>query len=155
MNRRATVNLGPHDRHFVFDSEEGEIAVYNAAHAETYHCAALNRCVGGEGFGHQGRCPRGTFRLGTPEPRNTIPFGAWFIPVEDLTPDGPMHRWHRAGIGIHGGGSGLKAPFAPMQPLVETEGCLRVHNRDLAELAKIVVQAGMDGGVCYLTVEGA
>jgi RHS repeat-associated protein len=38
------------------------------------------------------------------------------------------------GRDIHGGGSSLPDPFAPIQPLTPTQGCTRGHNQDLQDL---------------------
>lgn len=72
-----------------------------------------------------------------------MPFGEWFIDLFD--DEGQERNFGRAGIAIHGGGSALgvnpgdkKLPLAqrtralaPFQPLVPTNGCIRVHNSDL------------------------
>jgi lipoprotein-anchoring transpeptidase ErfK/SrfK len=65
-----------------------------------------------------------------------------------------MDRYGRAGIGIHGGGSGLPAPFAARQGWAKTHGCVRVQNEDLTKLVKIVKGCLAAGGHVRLTVSG-
>jgi hypothetical protein len=45
---------------------------------------------------------------------------------------------NRQGIGIHGGGSNpnlVPDPYADDQPLMGTQGCIRLHNGDVSDLA--------------------
>lgn len=59
----------------------------------------------------------------------------------------------RAGIGWHGGGSGLPAPRAPRQGWQVTHGCLRSQNEDL--ILRVVPTARYTlarGGRVWLTV---
>jgi hypothetical protein len=72
------------------------------------------------GFGHHGRCPRGSYPLGRPVRIHEVSMGDFFTPVESVP--------GREGIGIHGGGTGLPSPFTPHQHLLPTLGCLRVEN---------------------------
>lgn len=65
--------------------------------------------------------------------RTLLAYGWAFYDMIDL--EGQETGIGRAGIGLHGGGTGLGWPgaWAPMQPLVSTHGCLRVHNRHLID----------------------
>jgi hypothetical protein len=64
------------------------------------------------------------------------PFGWMFWDLvdcdESFREDGENSNY-RSGIGLHGGGSALDDPFAPYQPLVYTQGCVRMHNKDMAD----------------------
>lgn len=53
-------------------------------------------------------------------------------------------RWRRAGIMVHGGGSGLGWPgaWSPNQPLLPTFGCVRMHNSDLQRLVLPLLAKG-------------
>lgn len=102
------------------------------------HDAAVN----GPGFEHWGRCPRGTFAVGTPVRMDSPAFGDWFTPV---TVPG------RPGIGIHGGGSDLPDPMAAEQGWEETHGCLRLQNADNAKWVQIRTE---HTGACEITVSG-
>ena len=108
----------------------------------------------GQFFRH-GPCPRGTFRLGKPVRTVLKAFGPWFIPVTDLPGvTGPMARFKRAGIGIHGGGSGLRNPLALLQGWVNTHGCIRVQNAVCHQIAALVQTAQSNGEPVHLQVRG-
>lgn len=92
--------------------------------------------------------PPGLYKLGTlyndhakygahpPYDRTLAAYGWAFYDMIEL--EGQESRYGRAGIGLHGGGSGLGWPgaWAPKQPLLATHGCCRIHNQDL--LSKIL-----------------
>lgn len=44
----------------------------------------------------------------------------------------------RGTIRLHGGGTGLPNPYAPDQPLVPTQGCVRMRNRDVNALIQSI-----------------
>jgi hypothetical protein len=107
------------------------------------------------GFGTWGACPRGEFKLGAPLRVYAKPFGHWFIPVLDMPMNPLMRLFHRKGIGIHGGGSCAGKRWAdPIQPWCKTQGCIRVHNQSLGEIAALVRRVQQAGGTVYLTVAG-
>lgn len=81
------------------------------------------------------------------------------IPARD--PDAPAYGWYylyllehegqeskrgRAGIGWHGGGSGLPDPWAPFQGWQVTHGCLRSQNEDLKSVVVPTVQFTLKRG---------
>ncbi len=142
------MNLGACDLHLVFNDDVNRLAVWNAGHAEVLRVECRNRAAGGEGFGHNQRCPRGTFTLGAPVATRDRPFGFWFLPLEGEEVFG------RGGIGIHGGGSGLPDWTAPRQGWMVTHGCLRVQNEDLDQVVGIVMGAHAANGTIYVTVAG-
>jgi hypothetical protein len=51
----------------------------------------------------------------------------------------------RDGIWLHGGGTGLKDPYAPRQELIHTHGCVRCYNEEVVALID-VIQAMKDRG---------
>lgn len=104
--------------------------------------------VNGPGFGFRGRCPRGTYDLGRPVPVHDESMGLWFTPLLEVP--------GRRGIGIHGGGSalGIVHAFDPLQPLLKTLGCLRVHNADNALLAPELTAQHDAGTPCRITIAG-
>jgi hypothetical protein len=140
--------LGPLDLHCVFNDETNRLSVWNADHQEILAVECRNRAAGGEGFGHNARCPRGDYGLGAPVPTRDVPFGWWFIPLEGEEAHG------RAGIGIHGGGSGLRDSFADRQGWISTHGCLRTQNSDLDVLVGLIMSSQAAGGKVWLTVAG-
>lgn len=90
------------------------------------------------GWSRHGECPPGVYRLGTPRRTRAARFGDWFLPLYDTPGSQAFRRHKRAGIGLHGGGSGLRKPFAPRQGWVPTRGCLRLQNADLARLLRVI-----------------
>lgn len=62
-----------------------------------------------------------------------LPYGWFTLDLVEL--EGQERRYGRAGIAIHGGGSGLGWPgcWQPRQKLLPTHGCIRVHNADLRD----------------------
>lgn len=142
------------DLHAIFDDTTNRLKLFDATGRLVFACEARNDAVAGPGFGHNGDCPRGEFVLAPPRPKGTPAFGAWIVPILDPEAGGPMDRYGRAGIGIHGGGSGLPAPFAARQGWVKTHGCIRVQNEDLTKLVKSVKGCLASGGRVRLTVSG-
>jgi hypothetical protein len=146
--------MKPSDLHAVFNDTTNRLKLFDAAGRLVFQCEARNDAVAGPGFGHNGDCPRGEFILGAPRKKGTEAFGAWFIPILDAATGGPMAHYGRAGIGIHGGGSGLPGPFSPRQGWVKTHGCLRVQNNSLAEIVSKVKGCLAAGGLVRLSVSG-
>jgi hypothetical protein len=74
--------------------------------------------------------------------RVLMAFGWLSLDMIDL--EGNEDRNGRAGIMLHGGGSGNGWPgaWAPLQVLYPTLGCLRMHNRHLVEDVLPLVQRG-------------
>lgn len=139
----------------VFDDRLNRLSVQGPDGRTRFACEARNRTVRPGQFFHFGPCPRGTFRLGRPVKTRLPAFGRWFVPVLDLAPGrGPMARFRRAGIGIHGGGSGLLAPFAWLQGWRSTHGCIRLQNGDLERLIGLMMDAAARHEPLRLTVSG-
>ena len=83
----------------------------------------------------KGQFPAGMYDFGEPRgPRGkTRPdTGNWFVPILDV------HG--RSDMGFHGGGTGLKDPFASNQGWVKTQGCIRVQNQALEEIVRFIQQ---------------
>ena len=77
-------------------------------------------------------------------------YGLWFIDLIDL--EGQETGRGRAGIGMHGGGTGLYNPLADEQPLIMTHGCVRWKNGDLKKLlVPLVRQTQQNGHTAYVT----
>lgn len=126
--------------HLVFNGPSNYLKLFNGGGSILFSADAYNVTVGtvenndSRFYGHYGACPPGVYTLGTPmvlDPQE-VPYGGFYIPLIDV--NALWVRYGRDGIGIHGGGSGLGDPFAPRQGWVETEGCFRLQNVDLAIL---------------------
>lgn len=147
------MELKEHDLHLVFDPNAERMSVWDASHKLVFACAARNVTTANGQYGHDGQCPPETYLLGRPVAKNTVPFGPWFIPLNDFGDHHGMQDHGRSGIGIHGGGSGLAHPLDPEQGWQITHGCLRVENQDLIALVHLVHMAQWAGGNCYITVQ--
>lgn len=83
-------------------------------------------------------------RLGvSPAPQwDLLPYGWFTLDLEEL--ESQERRWGRAGVAIHGGGSGLGWPgcWQAKQELLPTHGCIRVHNGDLRDLIVPLLKTG-------------
>lgn len=137
--------------HIVFSDKQKSMKVYNYRGILLLECAASNEAIN-PGYGHHGKCPPGQYRIGQIVRVGTPAFGEFFIPIRDITPDGPLHKYKRIGIGIHSGGSSLRNPFAPYQPLLRTHGCIRLHNIDLPKLVRLIHNARASGRITYITI---
>lgn len=141
--------MGTADLHVLFNDDTNRLSVWNSRHVEIMAVECRNDATAGPGFGHNGRCPRGVYELGKPVAAHDVPFGFWFIPLLGEEAHG------RGGIGIHGGGSGLKDSFAERQGWQLTHGCLRLQNQDLDALVGLILSTKAARGQVYLTVAGA
>src|SRR5712691_463173 len=144
--------MHPKDLHLIFTAREETLALYSASGTLLLRHEARNKTVRDGQYGHDGNCPPGDFALLPPRHENTPAFGKWFVPIIDAAPHGPMARYGRAGIGIHGGGSGLHDPFAPWQGWVVTEGCIRCLNADLEQIVILLNGCFAAGAHAWLTV---
>jgi hypothetical protein len=81
----------------------------------------------------------------------TAAYGPVYLYLQEM--EGQESAVGRAGIGWHGGGSGLPDPLAPRQGWMPTHGCLRSQNEDLLlRVAPTVNYTRSRGGVAWLTV---
>lgn len=149
------MNLSKRDLHFIYSRSTNRLKAFDYRGGQLLDVECRNRTVNDGTLARWGNCPPGTFVLEPPVPKNTVPFGAWFIGLADWAECHEMSVHGRSGIGIHGGGTGLSNPFAPQQspPWVPTHGCLRVCNQDLAAIVHWVRWSQQQGGTAYITVE--
>lgn len=75
----------------------------------------------------------GAYGINAPRNRTTLAYGWLSFDLIEL--EGQEARYGRAGIMIHGGGTGCGWPgaWASHQPLLPTFGCVRMHNIDLRD----------------------
>jgi hypothetical protein len=152
------MQLKANDLHFIFDGARHIIKCFGASGKERWRCECRNETTAAGAasrfFGYRGHCPPGEFRFGTPRHLDPpqIPFGEWFIDILDLEANGPMATYSRSEIGAHGGGSGLRNPFAHRQGWQVTHGCLRLQNGDMERLTNSVRYCQAKGGIAYITV---
>lgn len=127
----------PGPLHLVICKQRERLKVFTSRGCLIFTCKAKNDAIN-LGFCHFGCCPPGTYGMAAPMPVGTPAFGPYFIKLLDLSPDGPFHRFHRHGIGLHGGGSRLPEPFARWQGWSKTHGCFRLQNHDLLIVVRLL-----------------
>lgn len=150
--------VGPLDVHIVVNTvtDLAKCHVPGEA-APRWVVQARNEGVSGPGWDRPyGDTVPGLYRITRVEP---IPrddpaapsYGPVFLWLEEQ--EGQQAAVGRAGIGWHGGGSGLPAPLAPRQGWQVTHGCLRSQNADLVERVVPTVRFTLArGGRVWLTV---
>jgi len=151
-------NLHPSDFHIVVSHAKRTAKAFNALGILKWNIPALTEGVADDVDLVGGDTPLGLYRLGQitqtqpDEPRGIKDaYGPWFIDLVEM--ENQEASRGRAGVGLHGGGTGLLNPHADRQPLIPTHGCIRVHNGDLKSLVvPLVKHAKAAGGTVYLTV---
>lgn len=142
----------PGDVHLVVSRNAESLKAFNHQGAELFHCQA--RAVGQHPDWHRtgGDTPPGVYYVGVLyDTHGETPYGNYCLDLVDLT--GNEDNNGRAGISLHGGGSGLPDPFAGHQGWVNTHGCVRVQNADLEYRIVPLVKTTKAGGfTVYLTV---
>lgn len=143
--------MGPQDLHIVVNGESKNLVAYQRDGHQVLRCPA--RCYGQHNNWRapNGDTPPGLYRVG--QLYNTTgeaAYGEWCVDLEDL--EGQETNNGRAGISLHGGGSGLANPFAPYQGWQATHGCIRTQNADLEKIVELIRDARKRGGTVYLTV---
>lgn len=147
--------MKPGDFHLVVSHRAKTMSCFSHDGRKRWTIPALSHGVGGAETVTGGDTPLGTYLLGAltvtqeSEPRRTWnAFGHYFIDLVEL--ENQEAKYSRAGCGVHGGGSGCPDPLAPMQPLLPTHGCVRVHN---AHMESHVLWAYKTARHVYLTVQ--
>lgn len=75
---------------------------------------------------------------GTAESRISPAFGTGKLYLDDNEMFGEVSDAGRGTIRLHGGGSRLPDPYALDQPLLSTQGCVRMKNRDINALIQLI-----------------
>lgn len=152
------MKLAPHDLHVVVDATNEHLKVFNPEGVLQWTAEA--RCFGSNGPGwdrKDGDTPPGEYEIGPVDP---IPesdperdaYGPYFLTLLDI--HGDEAKYHRAGVGIHGGGTGLPGAFtAPHQGWEVTHGCIRLQNSDLRKLVMSTTIVHANGGRVFVTVQ--
>ncbi len=143
---QMTAPVKPGDSYLLVNDRDEDMEAYDHTGAFLWKIPALARGQGADtDWSHTGTdTPPGLYRLGTlyadyeqnPNPpcSDTAMAYGWFsFDMEEL--EGQEARVGRAGIMLHGGGSGCGWPGAwqPRQSLHPTLGCIRIHNVELRD----------------------
>ena len=149
-------NLRPTDVHIVVNAKTKKIKFFDANGSMRGMIEAHCIGTGGAYTVYQGDTPPGLYKCGTPDDvlstdSDKSSYGPWFVPLVEQ--EGQLSRLGRAGLGVHGGGTGLADPYyASNQGWVATHGCIRVQNFDLNHVASTVKFVQKNGGTAWLSV---
>lgn len=144
---------GPAPLHIVVDGNEGaqKLKAFNRDGSIALQCAAHTWGQHANWRQRNGDTPPGKYEVAeiyaTP---GEAAYGEYCVDLIDL--EGQESDNGRAGISLHGGGSGLANPFAPRQGWLPTHGCIRVQNEDLKRLVVMIRNAKSMGSNVILTV---
>ncbi|SBO43142.1 L,D-transpeptidase family protein [Cyanobium sp. NIES-981] len=142
--RKAPVEPG--DSYLLVNDRDQDMEAYDHTGAFLWKVPCLARGQGADNdWTHTSTdTPPGLYRLGqlypdyeqNPNPPcsdTAMSYGWYSFDMEEL--EGQEVKVGRAGIMLHGGGSGCGWPgaWAPKQPLLPTLGCIRLHNVDLRD----------------------
>lgn len=144
------------DSHLIVNDESKNLTAFDYIGKRLFQIPALARGQGADNEWDEPQTdtPPGLYKLGAiyndigrlglnPAPDKTLRAYGWiFFDMEEL--EGQERRYGRAGCGLHGGGSGNGWPLAwqPIQPLLPTHGCVRLHNVDLRDRILPLYQKG-------------
>jgi len=142
----AQVGFKGGDYHLVMNDRTENITAFDSKGNRLWSVPALARGQGSDFEWRETRTdtPPGIYKIGAiykdyeQDPKPTFSsdrrsYGWYSFDLEDL--EGQERRIGRAGIMIHGGGTGAGWPgaWAPNQLLLPTHGCIRMHNIDLRD----------------------
>lgn len=143
--------MRPGDLHFVVSKDSQFLKLFDSTGKKTWGCEA--RCWGqhGDWQSTNGDTPPGLYEVGVIyDTTGQRAYGRWCVDLIDLQNQETGNG--RAGISLHGGGSGLPSPFAPKQGWVNTHGCIRVQNAELEQIVSMLKRCESSGRKAYITV---
>lgn len=152
----AGKTISKNDVHFVVNALTNRLKCFDGSGRLKWSIEA--RCIGSAGNYDvvQGDTPPGLYKCDTPDDvleteGDSSAFGPWFVPLIEM--ENQLTSRGRAGVGVHGGGSGLKDPFRALkQGWVVTHGCIRLQNEDLTRFVTTVRYIQRQGGAAWLSV---
>ena len=146
----------PGDSHILVNDASCKATAFSYEGIKRWEARCLARGQGADNSWDQTGedTPPGLYKLGqiyndyqrygvnAPCNRETLAYG--WISFDLVELENQEARHGRAGVMIHGGGTGCGWPgaWAPMQELKITQGCVRMHNIDLRDKLLPLVKAG-------------
>lgn len=130
------------NHHLVVSRNSGKMTAFRKDGVRLWQINCLCRGVGGRDWRRNGAdTPPGVYKIGQVyNDRATdqlTPAYGW-MSFDMISLERGELNIGRAGIMIHGGGTGLPNPQAPRQALLPTLGCIRVHNEDCLRIWDLV-----------------
>jgi len=148
-----------HDRHAIVSAEYNTISCYDKDGNKRWTRPAYPWGQHRNWKKPQGDTPPGSYKAGIiytqvrGRDSNAVcnSYGRYCVDLIDL--EGQETGNGRGGISLHGGGTGLPDPWAEYQMLLNTEGCIRTHNKDLEDVIVPEIQKCQKlGGTFFLSV---
>jgi hypothetical protein len=146
----------PGDTHLLVNDGTGKATAYSYDGIKRWEVPCLARGQGADNSWDQNSedTPPGLYKLGqiyndyqrygvnAPCNRETLAYG--WISFDLVELENQEAKVGRAGVMIHGGGTGCGWPgaWAPVQELRTTQGCVRMHNIDLRDKLLPLTKAG-------------
>jgi hypothetical protein len=149
-------SLSDWDTHFVFNAGGHHLKCHDAKGNLRWQVRAIGYGTVGDYTKVGGNTPPGLYCCGVPEAispddKEKDSYGPWFVDLQEQEEQESKHG--RAGIGVHGGGSGLPNPYTDTrQGWVKTLGCIRLQNEDLRRFVGSVQYTQSHGGTAWLSV---
>jgi len=148
--------LGAWDLHFMFHAGSHVLKCHDATGVLRWQVRAIGYGTVGDYTKIGGNTPPGLYRCGPPQeisaddPKKDR-YGPWFVDLEEQ--EAQESSRSRAGIGVHGGGSGLKEAYtATRQGWLKTLGCVRLQNEDLRRFVASVSYTHSHQGTAWFSV---
>jgi hypothetical protein len=148
--------MGTHDLHAIIAG--GRLAAFDREGKAVFTCEARTRGSDGGPDVQGGDTPPGLYKAGLitwtrrDEPLHIQhSYGPVFIDLVEQ--EAQEARRGRAGVGHHGGGTGLPNPLAARQGWMPTHGCVRSQNEDVLEWAEMVEKVQRSGGTVWYSVK--
>ena len=138
------------DRHLVFDATHHTLKCYRRDGQLEWHIQAHGEGMNGDSSQQNGNTPPGLYLVEKAVPTTEKKFGFYKITLKAIELDKGAGR---GPIEIHGGGTGLRKPFAAEQGWMKTWGCIRVQNHDLGLIVNKVRGVHGKKGQVWLTVK--
>ena len=153
MSANIKSRMTPGDVHFVVDRSERTLKAFSDHGVLLFAFPALAWGQHENWRAPNGDTPPGLYKCGVIyTTTGEAPYGPFCIDLVDLENQETGNG--RAGISLHGGGSGCPDPFADFQPLLPTHGCVRVHNAHLSQKIKpLVASKQLAGSTVYVSVQ--
>ena len=145
------------DFHLIFRARSHQLICFDGGGARRWTLDAHGKGVGGSYGNPSGDTPPGLYEcervqrtLASEGDSVWAAYGPWYVWLHEL--EDQESKRGRAGIGMHGGGSGSPTPLAPKQGWYPTLGCIRLQNEDLPRLVSTIRFSHTQNGRTFLTV---
>jgi hypothetical protein len=150
--------LAAWDLHFMFHAGSHILKCFDAEGVLRWQVRAIGYGTVADYAKIGGNTPPGLYRCSGPQEigpddPDKDRYGPWFVDLVEQEEQESKHG--RAGIGVHGGGTGLtkEDPYtSKRQGWLKTLGCVRLQNEDLRRFVASVSYTQHHGGSAWFSV---